>query len=98
MSPSGSSDKVDGLSVIREQALPVLKAGKTMFIDKPIAASLEDAIVIFEAAKHFQVPVFSASSLRFIPSAIEVSGGKIGKVLGADTFSPASLHVHGSRR
>ena len=69
-----------------------------MFIDKPFAASLEDAIVIFEAAKHFQVPVFSASSQRFIPSAIEVSGGKIGKVLGADTFSPASLHVHGSRR
>ena len=49
-----------------EQALPVLKAGKRMFIDKPMAASLSDAIIIFNAAKHYGVPVFSASSLRYI--------------------------------
>ena len=30
-----------------EQAIPVLKAGKTMFIDKPITASLENSIAIF---------------------------------------------------
>jgi predicted dehydrogenase len=30
-----------------EQALPVLKAGKTMFIDKPMTASLSDAIYHF---------------------------------------------------
>ena len=47
-----------------EQAIPVLKAGKTMFIDKPIAASLADAITIFEVAKHYKVPVFSSSSLE----------------------------------
>lgn len=32
-----------------EQALMVFKAGKTVFIDKPIAASLADATAIFEA-------------------------------------------------
>ncbi len=32
-----------------EQALKVMKAGKRMFIDKPIAASLSDAIAIFNA-------------------------------------------------
>ena len=37
-----------------EQAIPVLKAGKTMFIDKPISASLADGIIIFELAKHYQ--------------------------------------------
>ncbi|HSL85757.1 MAG TPA: Gfo/Idh/MocA family oxidoreductase, partial [Bacteroidales bacterium] len=42
-----------------EQAVPVMKAGKRMFIDKPIAASLEDTIAIFELAKHFNVPLFS---------------------------------------
>lgn len=74
-----------------EQAMEVLKAGKTLFIDKPIAASLSDAIVIFEAAKHYKVPVFSSSSLRFMASAQEVVNGKIGKVLGADAFSPLNL-------
>lgn len=74
-----------------EQALPVLKAGKTMFIDKPISASLADAITIFEVAKHYKVPVFSASSLRFMSSAQEVANGKIGKVLGADAYSPCAL-------
>jgi predicted dehydrogenase len=74
-----------------EQAIPVLKAGKPVFIDKPVAASLADAIVIFETAKHYKVPVFSSSSLRFMSSAQAIVKGKIGKVLGADTYSPATL-------
>ena len=74
-----------------EQALPVFKAGKRMFIDKPIAASLEHAIAIFNASTHYKVPVFSASSLRYIPGVTEVAEGKIGKVTGADTFSPCSI-------
>lgn len=74
-----------------EQALPVLKAGKRMFIDKPIAGSLSDTLAIFEASKRYNVPVFSTSSLRYMASAQEVVKGKIGKVLGADTFSPAAL-------
>lgn len=73
-----------------EQAIAVLKAGKPMFIDKPIAASLADAIAIFDAAKHYKVPVFSSSSRRFMSSAKEVASGKIGRVLGADAYSPAS--------
>lgn len=74
-----------------EQALQVFKAGKRMFIDKPVAASLSDAIAIYEASKHYNVPVFSASSLRYIDGADEILHGSIGRVLGADTFSPATL-------
>jgi len=74
-----------------EQAIPVLKAGKTMFIDKPVTASLADAIAIFEAAKHYKVPVFSSSSTRFMSSAQDVVNGKIGKVLGADSYSPCTI-------
>lgn len=74
-----------------EQALPVFKAGKRMFIDKPIAASLSDAIAIFEAAKQYNVPVFSSSSLRYIPGAKEIAEGSVGKVLGADIYSPATI-------
>lgn len=74
-----------------EQCLPVLKAGKRMFIDKPVAASLTDAIAIFNAASHYNVPVFSSSSLRYIKGVEEIANGSVGKVLGADTYSPATL-------
>jgi predicted dehydrogenase len=74
-----------------EQALPVLKAGKRMFIDKPIAASLTDAMAIFDAAKHYQVPIFSASSLRYIKGMEEIKNGAAGKILGVETFSPCHL-------
>lgn len=73
------------------QALSVFKAGKPVFIDKPVAASLKDVIAIYEAAKQFHVPVFSSSSLRYIPDAEEIFKGKYGKVLGADVYSPAYL-------
>ncbi|SMD14428.1 Gfo/Idh/MocA family protein [Pedobacter nyackensis] len=72
-----------------EQALQVLKARKPMFIDKPIAASLAGAEAIFAAAKKYNTPVFSSSSLRYIDGISDVAEGKIGKVLGAETFSPA---------
>ena len=78
-------ESVDGRRHLAE-AIPVLKAKKRMFIDKPIAASLTDAIVIFDAAKKYGVPVFSASSLRYIANAKEVAEGKVGKILGADAY------------
>lgn len=75
----------------REQASQVLKAGKTMFIDKPMAASLTDVIAIFDEAKRNKVPIFSSSSLRYTPTAQAIAQGKVGNVLGADVFSPAHL-------
>jgi hypothetical protein len=74
-----------------EQALPVLKARKRMFIDKPMAASLSDAMAIFDAAQYFNVPVFSSSSLRYIDGMSEIKNGAIGKVIGTEAFSPAKL-------
>ncbi|MCZ2480997.1 Gfo/Idh/MocA family protein [Aquirufa nivalisilvae] len=74
-----------------EQALEVFKAGKRMFIDKPIAASLKDAEAIFAASEKYKVPIFSASSLRFSPSAQEIRAGKVGRVIGADAYSPMKI-------
>jgi hypothetical protein len=74
-----------------EQAMMVFRAGKTMFIDKPVSASLRDTIVIYDAAKKYNVPVFSSSSLRYISGVNEIAAGKIGKVTGADTYSPCTL-------
>jgi predicted dehydrogenase len=71
-----------------EQAIEIFKAGKTTFIDKPIAASLKDAKSIFKEAKKYKVPVFSSSSLRYATGMQEIKQGKIGAVSGADTYSP----------
>ena len=75
-----------------EQAMEVFKAGKILFIDKPIAGSLKDAISIFKAAEKHRVPVFSSSSLRWSKYTYDLRNGKlIGRILGADTYSPASI-------
>lgn len=71
-----------------EQAIEIFKAGKTTFIDKPIAASLKDAKSIFKEAKKYKVPVFSSSSLRYATGMQEIKQGKIGAISGADTYSP----------
>ena len=77
-----------------EQVIPVLKARKPVFIDKPVAGSLADAIAIYELAKHYNTPVFSASSLRFAAAAQAVRNGSIGKVTGCEPTRPAVLKPH----
>lgn len=74
-----------------EQIRPCLAAHKPVFIDKPIAGTLVDAIKIFDEAKKAGTPVFSSSSLRFGKNTQAVRGGSVGKVKAAETFSPASL-------
>ncbi len=76
-----------------EQLQPVLKAGKPVFIDKPIAGSLTDAIRILEAAEKAKVPMFCSSSLRFGKNTQAARNGAIGKVKTAETFSPMSLEA-----
>ena len=74
-----------------EQALPVFRAQKPVFIDKPVAGSLADAVALYDAAKKHGTPVFSSSSLRYTPGAQSLRGGAEGRVLGADVYSPCSL-------
>jgi predicted dehydrogenase len=77
-----------------EQVIPVFKAGKPVFIDKPFAGSLSDAFAIVEASKKYNVPMFSSSSLRYIEGADEIAKGKVGKIIGVDAYSPAHLEEH----
>lgn len=75
-----------------EQARMVIAAGKPFFIDKPVAASFKDTQIIYQEAKSAGVPIFSASSLRYLANAQAARyDNKIGKVLGCDAFSPAVL-------
>lgn len=84
-------ESVDGRPHL-EQVLPVLKAGKRVFIDKPISSSLAGAIAIFEASKKYNVPLFSSSATRFAPAVRDIVQGKtVGNVLGADTYCSTGL-------
>lgn len=74
-----------------EQARQVIAAGKPLFIDKPLAASLADAVAIVDAAERARVPLFSSSTLRYTPDVDSVRAGVIGAVVGADTYSPAII-------
>jgi predicted dehydrogenase len=86
-------ESVDGRPHL-EQARPVLQARKRLFIDKPMAGSLRDVKEIFRLAKSANVPVFSASSLRFATNTQAVAHGSIGTVLYAETYGPCELEPH----
>lgn len=73
------------------QARAVFEAKKRVFIDKPLSVSLEGAKAILAASEKNAVPFFSSSSLRFDPNVLKVAGGSIGRVIGADVFTPAEL-------
>jgi len=52
-------------------------------------------VAIYKEASAKNVPVFSSSSLRYMKNVQAVRNeNKIGRVLGADTFSPATLEPH----
>jgi predicted dehydrogenase len=79
-------ESVDGRIHLQE-ATPVIEAGKPLFIDKPVAGSLADALVIYELAKKHNVPCFSSSSLRFSPGVQELlKNEKLGTIAGAVTW------------
>ena len=83
-------ESVDGRIHLQEAA-QVIKAGKPLFIDKPVAGSLADAIAIYELAQKHNVPVFSSSSYRFYPGLLAlVNNDKVGDIAGAATWGPCS--------
>src|SRR5438105_1297711 len=83
-------ESVDGRIHLQE-AIPVIKAGKPLFIDKPVAGSLADAIVIYELATKHNVPCFSSSSVRFSPGIQELlKNEKLGTIEGAGTWGPCT--------
>ena len=85
---------IDGRKHLHESR-PVFAAGKPVFIDKPIAASLADAIEIFELAERHDAPCFSSSSLRFAQRTINARDDpRLGEVVGCDQFAPCPREPH----
>jgi hypothetical protein len=83
-------ESVDG-RVHLEQVKPVIAAGKPVFIDKPLAATLEDAREIARLAKEAGVPWFSSSSLRYGETATSM---KFSDAKGVITWGPGPLEEH----
>jgi Oxidoreductase family, NAD-binding Rossmann fold len=72
------------------QARPVIAAHKPVFIDKPLAATLEDAREIDRLAKAAGVPWFSSSSLRFGA----IGAAKPAGATGVSTWGPGPFEPH----
>jgi predicted dehydrogenase len=87
-------ESVDGRTHLAQLG-PVAKAGKRVFIDKPLGASLADVLRIFALAERYKVPMFSSSALRFSPG---IAGArknpKVGKVLGCLAYGPCPTEEH----
>jgi hypothetical protein len=88
-------ESVDGRPHL-EQVRPVFAAGKRVFIDKPFAGSLADAVEIVRLSKKHKVPFFSSSSTRFASGIISMRGRhpSVGEVRGCAAYSPCSLEPH----
>jgi len=78
-----------------EQVLPVFKAGKPVFIDKPLAGSLVDVLAIDLLAKKYNARWFSSSSLRFSPGIIRYREDPAlqKQIRGASAWGPCSLEA-----
>lgn len=83
-------ESVDGRIHLTE-AREAFKAGKPVFIDKPLAGTLAEAVVMFELAKNHNVRCFSTSSSRFGADLVSLVGNPdIGDIVGATTWGPCS--------
>jgi Oxidoreductase family, NAD-binding Rossmann fold len=87
-------ESVDGRKHL-EQVLPVFRAGKPVFIDKPLAGNLADALAIDLLAKKYKAKWFSSSSLRFSAGTIRWREDPElkGQVKGAASWGPCSLEA-----
>ena len=83
-------ESVDGRPHL-EQARPVIAAHKPFFVDKPLAATLDDAREIARLAQAANVKWFSASSLRWGQIATEM---KFADATGAITWGPGPFEEH----
>lgn len=74
-----------------EQAVEVFKSGKRIYIDKPLGATLGQAIAIYDVAEKYGSKFFSSSAVRFTAQNVKLRNGDYGAIIGADVYSPHSV-------
>jgi predicted dehydrogenase len=84
-------ESVDGRPHLA-QVTPVFKARKRVFIDKPLASSLDDVRRIVQLSTETGTPFFSSSSYRFYPDVVRLRRDPgVGKVLSVQASSPFNI-------
>ncbi len=81
-------ESVDGRPHL-DQFRRTLAAKKPVFIDKPFAGTLRDALEIARLAREAGVPVFSSSSLRYPPEPVAPKLAAIGTITSVYSIGPA---------
>ena len=76
------------------QVRPVIKAKIPVFVDKPVAGTLKDAVEIYRLAKEAKVPCFSSSSLRWYPGVVDVANADVGELKSVLSYGPAPPEPH----
>jgi predicted dehydrogenase len=87
-------ESVDGRPHLA-QITPVLKAGKRVFVDKPLAASVDDVRAIVRLSAETRTPFFTASSYRFHPDIPKLRDNPgVGKVTRIEASAPFNIMEH----
>lgn len=82
---------VDGRQHL-EQVQPVFAAGCPVFIDKPLAASLDDVLAIALLGRQHNVPWFTASAMRYTAGYPELRDNPgIGRIVGCDVYGQCKV-------
>lgn len=77
------------------QATAVLNAGKRLYIGRPLAASMSDAVAIARVAERTKTPCWTSSQHRFSPGFIGMRNHpEVGKVLGCDVYGGCPTEPH----
>ncbi|MEI6324766.1 MAG: Gfo/Idh/MocA family oxidoreductase [Gemmataceae bacterium] len=78
-----------------EQATQVLKAGKRLYIGRPLAASFAEALAIIGVARDTKTPCWTSSQHRFSPGFIGMRNHpEVGKVQGCDVYGGCPIEPH----
>lgn len=86
-------ESLDGRAHL-EQVQPVIAARKRLFVDKPVAGTLRDALEIFRLAKVASVPIFTSSVYRFYPGMVELKQTPVGEIRSVISYGPMHLEPH----
>ena len=87
---------LDGRRHLAEASL-VLKAGKRLYIGRPIAANFSDAVAIIRLSEQTKTPCWTSSQHRFSPGFIGMKNHpEVGNVLGCEMYGGCPTVPHHS--
>jgi hypothetical protein len=86
-------ESIDGRPHLQE-ALLAIRAHKPIFIDKPVAGTLQEAVAIYRAAREYRVAIFSGSCLRYSVNLRQLKEAETGVLKGANSCGPCELEAH----